>query len=76
MSWFTGTMVFVVVWWTVIFAVLPWGNHPPAKIEPGHASSAPAKPRLLLKFAVTTVIAIVVWVAIDQAIRHQLVSFQ
>lgn len=76
MNWFTGTMVFVVVWWTVIFAVLPWGNRPPAKIEPGHATSAPAKPRLALKFAVTTVLAALIWVAIDQAVRHGLVSFR
>jgi predicted secreted protein len=76
MNWFTGTMVFVVVWWTVIFAVLPWGNRPPEKIEPGHATSAPAKPRLALKFAVTTLLAAVIWVAIDQAVRHGLVSFR
>jgi len=76
MNWFTGTMVFVVVWWTVIFAVLPWGNRPPEKVEPGHATSAPAKPRLALKFAVTTVLAALIWVAIDQAVRHGLVSFR
>jgi predicted secreted protein len=76
MNWFTGTMVFVVVWWTVIFAVLPWGNRPPEKVEPGHATSAPAKPRLTLKFAVTTVLAALIWVAIDQAVRRGLVSFR
>ncbi|MGQ0676079.1 MAG: DUF1467 family protein [Rhodospirillales bacterium] len=76
MTLYSGIMVFVVIWWTVIFAVLPWGNRPPDKVEPGHASSAPAKPRLAIKFAVTTAIAAVIWVLIDQAIRRQLVSFQ
>ena len=76
MTLFTGIMVFVVIWWTVIFAVLPWGNRPPEKIEPGHATSAPVKPRLLLKFSITTAIAAVIWVLLDQAIRHQLVSFK
>ena len=76
MTLYAGIMVFVVIWWTVIFAVLPWGNRPPEKVEPGHATSAPAKPRLLLKFAITTVIATIVWIALDQAIRHQLMSFK
>lgn len=76
MNVFTGIMVFVVIWWTVIFAVLPWGNRPADRVEPGHASSAPAKPRLGLKFAITTAIAAVLWVALDQAIRHELMSFR
>ena len=36
---------------------LPWGAAPPEHPEPGHAMSAPERPRLLLKVAVTTVIA-------------------
>ena len=76
MTLYTGIMVFVVLWWTVIFAVLPWGNRPPERVEPGHAASAPAKPRLLIKFAVTTAVTLVLWLLIDQAIRHQLVSFR
>lgn len=76
MTLFTGLMVFVVIWWTVIFAVLPWGNRPPEKVEPGHATSAPAKPRLAIKFAVTTALAAAIWVLLDQAIRHQLISFR
>ena len=76
MSVYTGIMVYLVIWWTVIFAVLPWGNKPPEVIEKGHATSAPAKPRLLIKFAVTTVIAAILWVALDQAVRHGLMSFR
>jgi predicted secreted protein len=76
MSVYTGIMVYLVIWWTVIFAVLPWGNRPPEIVEKGHATSAPAKPRLLIKFAVTTVIAALIWVALDQAVRHSLISFR
>ena len=77
MTLYTGIMVYVVTWWTVIFAVLPWGgNHPPEVVEKGHATSAPARPRLLMKFIVTTVIATVIWLAIDQAVRRGLVSFR
>ncbi|MCK6452771.1 MAG: DUF1467 family protein [Alphaproteobacteria bacterium] len=76
MSLYTGIMVYLVMWWTVLFAVLPWGNRPPDVVEKGHATSAPANPRLALKFAVTTVIAAVLWVALDQAVRRGLWSFR
>ena len=77
MGLYTGIMVYVVTWWIVIFAVLPFGNNkPPEQVEQGHATSAPARPRLVLKFIVTTVISAVIWVLIDQAVRHGLVSFR
>lgn len=64
MNWFTGTTVFLVIWWLVVFIVLPWGNRPidGADISRGHASSAPKKPRLVIKMIVTTAIASVLWV--------------
>ena len=58
MDWITLSAVFVVVWWILLFMVLPWGVRPPETAEPGHAESAPERPRLLLKFAVTTVLAL------------------
>lgn len=60
MSWFGASVVFAVVWWLVLFMVLPFGAAPPAEVEPGMAPSAPAKPRIALKMAVTTVIALIV----------------
>ncbi|WP_119165729.1 DUF1467 family protein [Algihabitans albus] len=76
MSWFTGIIVFVIVWWVVIFMVLPWGARPPETPEPGHAPSAPEHPRLLRKVIVTTVISSVVWLAIYAAVESELVSFR
>jgi len=66
MSWFATGVVFVIVWWLVLFMVLPFGAGPPDEVEPGMAPSAPARPRMGLKIAVTTVIAaaltaLVVW---------------
>jgi predicted secreted protein len=57
----TAIAVYIVIWWLVLFTVLPWGARPVDNPEPGHAASAPARPRLLLKFAVTTVIAGIVF---------------
>lgn len=62
-NWITGGMVYVIVWWLVFFMVLPWGIHPVEAndVDKGHASSAPQKPRIVLKMAITTVIAAVLW---------------
>ncbi len=61
MGWVSGIAVYLIVWWTVLFMVLPWGAHKEDNPEPGHAASAPARPMLKLKFMVTTGLAAVVW---------------
>jgi len=61
MSWLSGIVVYFLIWWVALFAVLPWGVHIPDKAEPGHAQSAPARPRLWLKAAVTSLIAGLLW---------------
>ena len=64
MGWITGIAVFIVVWWICLFTVLPWGNAPEASPDQGHATSAPARPRLYLKFLITTGIAAIIWLLI------------
>ena len=76
MSWFGGIVVYVICWWMVLFAVLPWGNRPPETPEPGHATSAPEKPRLALKFAVTTGIATLVFLMIWWLFESDLISLR
>jgi predicted secreted protein len=66
MDWLQTMIVFAVVWWLILFMVLPFGAAPPDEVEPGMATSAPAKPRIGLKLAITTVLAmgvtaLVVW---------------
>lgn len=72
MSWVTGVFVYIIIWWLVFFCVLPWGNRPLADPETGHATSAPANPRLKLKFVVTCGIAalifVVVWFVYDAGV--------
>jgi len=72
----TGIMVYIVIWWLVLFTVLPWGVRPVENPEPGHATGAPEKPRLLLKFAVTTVIAGIVFAVLYWFIDQGFVSFR
>ncbi len=76
MGWVTGSIVYVLIWWTVLFAVLPWGAAPDAEPEAGMATSAPARPRMLLKFAVTTVVAGVIWLIIHGLMEADVISFR
>ena len=76
MSPITGVAVYFVIWWTVLFAVLPWGAHTPDDTDAGRAAGAPSKPRIGLKFLVTTVIAAVIWVMIYLTITSGLISFR
>ena len=76
MNWFEGIVAYVVIWWLVLFAVLPSGVRPTPVGDPGHAAGAPANPRLVLKAAVTTAIAGLIWVGLYAAIRADLVSFR
>jgi len=66
MGWVSGIAVYVIIWWLVIFMVLPWGIQTIGAddVARGHASSAPRRPRMLLKAAVTTVVAAVLWLIV------------
>jgi len=61
MGWISGIFVYFLIWWVVLFAVLPWGVQVPDNPEPGHAPSAPVHPRLGIKAIMTTVISAVIW---------------
>ncbi|WP_316976654.1 DUF1467 family protein [Shumkonia mesophila] len=63
MGWISGIAVYLVIWWLVIFMVLPWGNQPldAVDVARGHAPSAPRKPHLAIKVAATTAIAGILW---------------
>jgi predicted secreted protein len=72
-TWFTGIMIYIVIWFVVLFAVLPWGVRAPEKVEPGHAESAPDNPRLWLKAGITTVVALAIWGIVYYVIDNDLI---
>jgi len=76
MNWFSGILVFVMIWWCVLLAVLPWGVRPPDEPEPGHAPSAPEKPMLWRKAAITTAITVVLWGIAFVGIEQSWISFR
>ena len=76
MSPITGVAVYFVIWWTVLFAVLPWGAHTPDESDVGRAAGAPAQPRIGLKFLVTTVISAVLWLVFYAIVKSDLITFR
>lgn len=77
MHWFTAFVVYVLVWWTVLFAVLPFGTQPQA--EPDRATGwrgAPVRPLMGRKLLATTAIAAVIWGAIMLIIMSPFLSFR
>lgn len=72
----TGLVVYIILWWLVLFMVLPWGIRTPEESAAGHVASAPAAPRLWLKFGITTGIATVLWTITYVVIEAGLISFR
>jgi predicted secreted protein len=67
MSVVTLLAIYFLIWWMVLFAVLPWGassaHELGQEIEPGHAPSAPVRPLILRKIIATTLISALVMAA-------------
>ena len=69
----TGIAIYLTIWWTVLFAVLPLGvvSHAEAGLDKGDGGdpAAPVDPKLKRKFFTTTWVATLVF-AIVWAILH------
>ena len=58
----TAIAIYFLIWWVVLFAVLPWGVRAQGEEGvPGTDPGAPIVPRLRAKLIWTTVVATVVW---------------
>jgi predicted secreted protein len=77
MGTFNGTVLFVLIWWTALFAVLPLGTKPIA--DPDAATGwrgAPARPQIARKLLITTAVTIVIWAGCALVINSGLISFR
>lgn len=67
-----GLGIYFIIWWTVLFAVLPLGvrtQGEDGEIVRGTPESAPSKPRLLRIVAITTILATVVFAVVYAAVE-------
>ena len=78
MNWVSGLAVYAIIWWLLLFMVLPWGVRPISReeVEKGQDAGAPRRPRLGLKIAITTALSAVVWGIVYAVAEAGLVSFR
>lgn len=70
MAWVNAFVLYALVWWTLLFAVLPLGTKPVAEADPVTGwRGAPANPRLGRKVLITTLVSTLVWLGIMAVIR-------
>ncbi|MBC8240730.1 MAG: DUF1467 family protein [Alphaproteobacteria bacterium] len=80
MSLITGMMIYAVMWWIVLFMVLPFGvrtvREEGGVVTVGEATSAPTKPRIALKMLVTTLISGLIMGLIITLIQLEVFDFR
>jgi predicted secreted protein len=76
MGWVSGIALYIVIWWTAIFAVLPWGVRQVEDPETGHDRGAPQNPMLLKKALWTSLVAGVIWFGVYLVVTSDLLSFR
>ncbi len=64
----TGIIVFLLVWWVMLFTVLPFGHR---RDEDG----TPVTPNMKRKLMITTGVSVVIWGAIFALVESDLISF-
>ena len=79
MSVVGGVVSFLLIWWVVLFAVLPIGvrgQWEQGEVKDGTDPGAPVAPNLANKALLTTLVTMVLWGALYFAIRFGLFSFE
>ena len=76
MSWATGVMVYLVIWWTILFTVLPLGVRRVQNPGRGQDPGAPERPQLLRKAIITSLVAAVLWLGFYFLHRADVFSFR
>ncbi len=76
MTWVTALLVYFITWWMVFFVTLPFGVRAQEDPDPGTEPGAPARPRLGLKAAVTTVVSAVLLAIFLLVAESDLITFR
>ncbi|MET0301828.1 MAG: DUF1467 family protein [Methyloceanibacter sp.] len=70
--------IYFIIWWIVLFAMLPIGvrtsEEAGEKASPGTAESAPHMPNLLPKMVATTVLSTIIFAALYAIIVHHVIT--
>ncbi len=80
MGFVSGIIVFVMIWWTVIFCILPIGvsrtQEEPTEKGEYIAPGAPKNVNMKHKVVITTAIAFLIWCVIAFIMHLDVISFR
>lgn len=74
----TAIAIYFILWWVVLFAVLPWGAHSQqegGEVAPGTDPGAPAVHRVWMKLVWTTTISAVVFGVLTAIYKLNLIPY-
>lgn len=64
MEFFNAVLIYILIWWVTLFAVLPLGVRGQAEendVVPGSEPGAPVKSNIARKFLITTVVSLFIF---------------
>lgn len=76
MTILSGIILYFLIWWTLIFTVLPWRATPSKQPLTGNAASAPDKANIKLKFLINTVLSAAVWLVLFLLTHFNILPFR
>ena len=73
MTFISGTILFILLWWIVLFTILPFKIK--SQIESGQVvestdPGAPANPRIIQKFLIVTIISLILWLGLYVLVKY------
>ena len=77
MPFVTGLAIYFVLWWLLLFIVLPWGiksQREEGNVALGTEPGAPVSARMKRKAIQTSIVAAIVWLAIMAVLKFELIS--
>jgi predicted secreted protein len=79
MSPLSAIAIYFIIWWLVLFIILPFGvrnaHEAGESVEEGNDAGAPVNPRLVRKAIQTTVLATIVFVLFIVVVRGGMITF-
>jgi predicted secreted protein len=77
MNWFTGVVLYILIWMVALFAVLPIGTQPMADADEVTGwRGAPRQARMWRKVLITTIVATVLFAIAFTVIENDWLSFR
>lgn len=71
----SGIVLYFMIWWITILPLLNIGHRVAEKPETGHATSAPAKTRLMRTVIYNTILSGIIWLVIYMLVKSNIISF-